>query len=224
MWVVDLADSRWDVTVAAGCLTAAERAHAERGVPEVHRRRVLLRAALRAVVGRLLGTSPALAPVRTAAGRPYVASSRRLGISCSASADLGVVAAAPGVDVGVDVQRHRAEEALEAEEEGWLTQAERRALSLLPKADRPSAVTRCWTQKEAVLKGLGVGLHVDPRPIDTPVAAAGRCGAWSISPVPVPLGYIATLAVCPGDPPPELRVATLLPEVSHDGRRRVVPV
>jgi 4'-phosphopantetheinyl transferase len=226
VWVLDLADPRWDVAAAAVCLTDGERAHAERGVPAVYRRRVLLRAGLRAVVGRLLGTSPELAPIRTVDGRPSVASTpgSQLGISCSASEEVGLIAAVPGARVGVDVQRHRADEALEAAEEGWLTESEQRALALVPEADRLAAVTRCWTQKEAVLKGRGVGLHVAPRTIDTPVAAGGRSGEWSLSPIPVPSGYIATLAVCSDDPQPEVRVTPLLPEVSDDGRRRLVRV
>jgi 4'-phosphopantetheinyl transferase len=124
---------------------------------------------------------------------------------------VGVIAAAPGAQVGVDVERHRDEDAEQAWGEGWLAEPERLALERLPRAERLRAVTRCWTQKEAVLKGRGVGLHVAPETVRTPVSAHGTCGEWSLHPVPVPAEFVASLAVRSPDPVTETRVHRLLP-------------
>jgi hypothetical protein len=60
-------------------------------------------------------------------------------------------------------------------------------------------------QKEAVLKGQGVGLWADLTRTVTPVADRGRVAGWRLLPVEVPRGYVACLA---------LRPATLLARVS----------
>nr|WP_183514191.1 4'-phosphopantetheinyl transferase superfamily protein [Modestobacter versicolor] len=213
VWVLDLTDPGWDLAAAAGCLTAPELAHAASAVPAVRRRRLLLRAGLRAVVGGILGVPPEAAPIRTDAGRPHVltGTDRSLGISCSASDGVGLIAAAADLRIGVDVQRHRDDEARQAWDEGWLAAAEQRALARLPVADRLPAVTRSWTQKEAVLKGRGVGLHVAPDTVVVPGTPTGRSGAWWLAPVPVPAGYAATLAVESATPLTDLPVLQLTP-------------
>jgi 4'-phosphopantetheinyl transferase len=198
VWRLDLADTAWDVAAETELLSRAERDRAARGVPGVQRRRILLRAALRRLLGGLLELPAHRVPIAVVDGRPHLtaaAGSTRPDVSCSASGDVGLIALAWGAPVGVDVQRHDEEEALRSFGEGWLTTAEQAALSRLPRADRLPAVTRCWTQKEAVLKGLGVGLRQSPATVGTPVADAGRCGDWSLSAVGVPPGYVGSLAV-----------------------------
>ena len=75
-----------------------------------------------------------------------------------------------------------------------------------PRPNRPSsspstlavralAATRCWTRKEAVLKGRGSGLHGPLAELvvgtaEGPVLVAG----WLVVPVPVPAGHVAALA------------------------------
>jgi 4'-phosphopantetheinyl transferase len=212
IWRIDLADATWDVEREGRLLTPAERARADLGVPAVRTRRVLVRAALRRVLGGVLGLPAGQVPLETVDGRPVLAGAG-LHLSCSAGGDVGLVAVSAGVPVGVDVQRHDPVEARRAFEEDWLTAGERAALAVLPAAERLVAVTRCWTQKEAVLKGMGVGLRRPPGSVDTPVQAAGRVGDWALAPVAVPPGSVATLALrgprLPGVvPAEELRPAT----------------
>jgi 4'-phosphopantetheinyl transferase len=95
----------------------------------------------------------------------------------------------------VDVEEHRDADAGSADDEGWLAEAERSALRLLPAERRLRATTRCWTQKEAVLKGLGVGLRQAPVSVVTPVAECGWVDDWWLTPLPVPAPHVATLAV-----------------------------
>jgi 4'-phosphopantetheinyl transferase len=49
--------------------------------------------------------------------------------------------------------------------------------------------------KEAVLKGLGLGLRQHPATVPTPVADAGQVGQWWVAPVPVAAGHVAAVAL-----------------------------
>lgn len=194
IWRIDVTDGRHEDRVAT-FLTDAERLRASRGTGSVRRRRILLRGALRQVLGALLDLPPGRVPLVEDAGRPLLANDRDVRFSCSASDGVGLVALAVGVDVGVDVQEHRHDDARAAADECWLTAAEERALGELPRAERLLAITRCWTQKEAVLKGLGLGLRGAPVTVTTPVAAGGRIGEWWAAAVPVPAGHVASVVV-----------------------------
>lgn len=79
-----------ELSRAETVLTPAELARARRGTPAVHRRRVLLRAALRSALADELGVAPGAVPVRTApSGRPASAcrasTSAARPVACSAS-------------------------------------------------------------------------------------------------------------------------------------------
>jgi 4'-phosphopantetheinyl transferase len=208
--VLDLTDPGWDLAVAAAELTESERARADRGVPSVRRRRLLVRSGLRRVLGRLLEVAPRDVPLQTVGGRPTLPGSG-LGLSCSASEGVALVAVAAGGTVGVDVQRHRDGEAADAAAESWLAPAERARLAVLPGPDRHRAVTRCWTQKEAVLKAEGTGLRRPPADVVTPVADTGRVGPWWLAPVAVPGEYVASLACDVPLGPAPLDVVRLTP-------------
>lgn len=195
VWRVDLTDDARQEAVAATHLVERERRRASAGTVAVRRRRILLRAALRQALGGLLDLPPAAVPLVEDAGRPLVDTSAALAVSCSASGPVGLVAISAGWEVGVDVQQHRDEDARAAAEEGWLAPAEELALRRLPAQARLLATTRCWTQKEAVLKGVGIGLHRRPVTVVTPVAESGRIGDWAVRTVPVPAGHVASIAV-----------------------------
>ena len=195
IWRIDLADDRRQEFAAETHLSESERRRACRGTGAVRRRRILLRAGLRQALGGLLDLPPAEVPLVEDDGRPLVGGDRQLHVSCSASGRVGLVAIVAGSEVGVDVQEHHEQDARAASVEGWLAPAEELALGRLPAAGRPLAVTRAWTQKEAVLKGLGLGLRRHPATVVTPMAAAGRVGDWVLRPVRVRPGHVATVAV-----------------------------
>jgi 4'-phosphopantetheinyl transferase len=194
IWRIDLADDRRQESVAATHLHDSERERAARGTGAVRRRRILLRAGLRQALGELLVLPPADVPLVEDDGRPLVGGDRQLHVSCSASGRVGLVAIVAGSEVGVDVQEHHEQDALAASVEGWLAPAEEIALGRLPAARRPLAVTRAWTQKEAVLKGLGRGCastrtrssHRWPRPDASGTGFSVRCescpATWRPSP------------------------------------------
>jgi len=213
VWSLDLADRGWDVARERATLTDAEADRADAGIPSVRRRRILLRAGLRRVLGGLLGLPADRVPLAVDRGRPYLTGpAGALQVSCSASGPVGLVAVVSGAAVGVDVQGHDAAQAGQAFAEDWLTPRERAGLAVLPTADRLVAVTRCWTQKEAVLKGLGVGLLRSPASVETPVSPSGRSGEWALAPVAVPAGHLAGIAVHTSSSSLPVRVAELTPE------------
>lgn len=103
--------------------------------------------------------------------------------------------------MGVDVERV-APWTPDVLDEGWLARSEQEALTRLPAAARPLAVTRAWTQKEAVLKARGTGLRDDPAATVTVVGRAeGAVAGWAVRDVPVPDGWVASLAVARDESP-----------------------
>ena len=199
-WLVDLAAAPGVVLAAERLLTDDERRRAQRGTPAVHRRRVLLRAALRIVLAEASGLAPgAVSLVPTAHGRPSPAGpgGPLLDANCSASGELGLVAIGRARRVGVDVEKVVPWSA-DISAEGWLSAAERAALQCLPVDERALAATRSWTQKEAVLKARGTGLLDDPCSVVTSVGRpSGVVAGWAVVDLPVPRGWVASLASGP---------------------------
>lgn len=86
-----------------------------------------------------------------------------------------------------------------------MSDSEQRMLQALAPQQRAAAFFNCWTSKEALLKGIGVGLsaslraievsidpHLPPRLIDAP-SEHGR-GDWQLRRVEIGGPYAATLA------------------------------
>ena len=192
VWVLDLAHPGWDIDEALRCLSPAERRRAEGAVERVRRRRILLRAGLRRVVGELLDEAPEHLEIADHGGRPVLVG-HDLQLSCSAHGDVGLLAVADG-PIGVDVAKVPNEDLATAVAEGWLTSEEARAVAGLPMERQPAALARCWAQKEAVLKAEGVGLARHPATVFTPLAEDGVCGSWWLTAVPVPSGHVAAVA------------------------------
>ena len=165
-----------------------------RGMP-----RPSLRPALLALVAEELGQDPADLVLTPRPGRPQlVGGPTDLDLSTSSSGRVGLVGLARGGRLGVDVQQLEDDDLPAAFDEGWLSVRERAAVAALgTPAARRAALTRAWVQKEAVLKGEGVGLLGDLAATETPLADRGRVGRWRLSPVTVPEGHAACVAVSP---------------------------
>ncbi|MCM2580188.1 4'-phosphopantetheinyl transferase family protein [Streptomyces meridianus] len=200
----------WALSVSAyplrpvddGILDPAERQRAARFVRPADRDRYRV-----AHVGlrRLLGAYLAAAPERIELtrepcpgcgrghGRPAVAGAP-LHFSLSHAGDL-VVFAVADAPVGVDVEEVPSPEALSGLT-GALHPVESAELDALPADARPGAFARCWTRKEAFLKGTGLGLGGEPAGVcvgagPEPLAPAG----WHLTDVAVAEGYAAACAV-----------------------------
>ncbi|HEX2770370.1 MAG TPA: 4'-phosphopantetheinyl transferase superfamily protein [Geobacteraceae bacterium] len=145
---------------------------------------------------------------RLAAGAGY----ESLSFNLSHADDRLVLAVARSRRVGIDMERM--EENLPFRQMARITFSprERGELFSLPPGEQLAAFYRCWTRKEAYLKGCGRGFSVPVDSFDVSLlpghpplllehrASPGEPAAWSLIDIPVPHGYFATLAV-EGDPP-----------------------
>jgi 4'-phosphopantetheinyl transferase len=196
------------IRVLAGWLSPAEHARKARyGLPALARRYVAGRAALRWILGTLLGMPPDAVPIeRGERGRPRLADHRRVDFNVSNTLDVAVVAVcqAPRLRVGVDLEH--AGRALNhvALARKFLTTRERAAIAGLPEDDQRRAFLRAWTCKEAMSKATGDALSAPLRHLDVRLApdlalvdgpAPYVAERWSLAAVHVPAPYIATLAL-----------------------------
>jgi 4'-phosphopantetheinyl transferase len=108
--------------------------------------------------------------------------------------------------VGIDVECLRGKGVSEGLIEYCMSDRERRTLNTLPKEKQIAAFFKCWTSKEAWLKGLGVGLtlplkaievSIDPdQPAQLLAAPPELCpGDWRLSTLEFSAPYAATVAV-----------------------------
>jgi 4'-phosphopantetheinyl transferase len=168
------ADLRATSDSLADLLSAAERARAERILGERAKLRwTRARGTLRALLGRYLGSDPrALRLTVTANGKPTLidhadatAGSERspgthtaLSFNVSHSGWLALYAFTRTGEVGVDIEVVRKPIDAVALALRALGPAEARRLARLDSAIRQKEFLRAWTQYEAKLKHLGVGI------------------------------------------------------------------
>jgi 4'-phosphopantetheinyl transferase len=189
-------------------LSEEERARCAAFVHEADRDRYrVAHTALRRELAAHLGTDPAAVPFTREAcplcdgphGRPAVPGNP-VYFSLSHAGDV-VLLAFDEVPVGADVEAYPAA-AVVAETASALHPRERAEIGRLPSADRPSAFARCWTRKEAYLKGTGAGLGEDPSVTYVgSLAVPARVPGWTLVDAAVPDGYAAAVAVARPDSP-----------------------
>lgn len=183
-------------------LDGAERARADALVRETDRAAYV---AAHAVLRRLLGAYLRVAPAQVLCvrepcpccggdhGRPAIAGAP-LHYSLSRSGGL-VLAGFASVRIGVDIEEVPSPGTVDSVVHA-LHPDERDELLWQPDSERPGAFARCWTRKEAYLKGTGTGLAEDP---SLTRVGAGREPAgvrgWSLADVPVPGPYRAACAL-----------------------------
>ncbi|HET6861264.1 MAG TPA: 4'-phosphopantetheinyl transferase superfamily protein [Streptomyces sp.] len=161
---------------ALALLSAEERARiAGAADPAAGSRYAAVRLAVREVLHGYLGVAPGrirFAPTPCCRcgserhGRPRIAwPPTALHLSVSRSGPHWLLAVAAGGPVGVDVERHRAVDVARMAP-ACLTASERSQMAGADEPVRTRAFFRCWTRKEAVLKGCGVGLAADLAALD----------------------------------------------------------
>lgn len=124
--------------------------------------------------------------------------------SLSHSGPDWLCAVADGTAVGADVERLR-RQVPPGLHEAVLSPAERSYLTSRPPETWPAEFARCWTRKEAVVKGSGVGVATDLRRVevrpDRATALVGHRGAeggpdtWAVRDLPAGPGHRAAVAV-----------------------------
>lgn len=201
LWIVSL-DVPGRAERLATLLSAEERARAARyRDPRDARRSIVARAVLRLLVGRGLGLGPADVPLRLGpAGKPALADdAASLRFNVAHSRGLAVYVLAHHREVGIDVEHVPARMSLAPLVGRILTLDERAALAQLPERAQPEMLLRYWTRKEAVLKGEGVGLGMEPKRIGTLRRIATIAGAssrrWVLRDLHPAAGYVGALAV-----------------------------
>ncbi|MFF7729528.1 4'-phosphopantetheinyl transferase family protein [Streptomyces sp. NPDC008001] len=186
----------------ARILDAGERERAAAFVRDQHRERYIAsHVGLRLLLGAYLGTDPAaVVLVREPCpgcggphGRPAAAGAP-LHFNLSHAGDVALFAFAD-TPVGADVEQVQPAEVVD-EVARVLHRTETAELAALPAAQRPDAFARCWTRKEAYLKGTGTGLSENPSVtyVGTGPEPASPAG-WTLSDVPAVPGYAAAVAV-----------------------------
>ena len=173
---------------------------------EVGRRWLISRGALREILAAQLGTSPSSVRLKLGPhGRPGidpVAHQTKLDFNLSHSGDLALVATARGQRVGVDVERlRRGRDPLRVADR-YFSAAEVKAMRAFAENDRPMEFLRYWTAKEALAKGLGLGLQAPwgelelaPQPDGTMVPVRLARDWRLVELTDLPSGYCGALAV-----------------------------
>lgn len=201
------APSLW---ACARVLDADERARADRLHSAEHRRHfVAAHGFLRTVLGRHLALPPET--IRFASGphgKPVLvppSGDETVRFNLSHSHGLALCAVARGREVGIDIERVRAEVAALGIAGRFFSPGEQTALRALPAAAVHPAFFRLWTCKEAYVKATGAGISRALRTIEVQLGArAPRLRAaddphtqtrWSLRELWPARGYAAALAV-----------------------------
>ena len=128
------------------------------------RRFVARRGALRALLGRRLGASPAaLHYACNAYGKPTLPTAG-LRFNLSHSDGVALIALADGREIGCDIERREPRRAGPDIAAAFFAASEQQALAALDPRCRIEGFFNCWTRKEAYLKARGWGLAV---PLDS---------------------------------------------------------
>jgi 4'-phosphopantetheinyl transferase len=147
-------------------LSRDERAKAIRFRRDGDRERyVVSHAMLRLVLSHYVGAPPAeLEFAIEAHGKPRLGPIpvSNLSFNLAHSGDLALLAISRGPAVGVDLEAIRDDVDVPALARSVLSKAELRVLRAAPLERQRSLFFRSWVRKEAVLKGCGVGLALEP--------------------------------------------------------------
>jgi len=190
-------------------LSAEERCRADAFAFERDARRFIIsHAVLRTLLGRAAGIAPVELSFQGEPGlKPVLEASlsRPLHFSVSRSEELVLIGLASR-PIGVDIEWLGKTVDTEVMSDFVLSDRERAAFRWLDPSDRQRAFLQCWTQKEAYLKAVGLGLSVSPATVEVgfgseeaaglkTIAGDSRAAAcWYIDLVVPREGYIGAVA------------------------------
>jgi 4'-phosphopantetheinyl transferase len=121
-------------------------------------------------------------------GKPFVAGAEALSFSVSHSGDSALIAVAQDATVGIDIEAIRPRPNLAKLAARVLDPVAHAAFSTAPDDEQLVVFLRAWTEKEAYLKAIGLGIATDLRAVEIP-------DAWTVEPLDALPTYVATLAV-----------------------------
>ena len=143
-------------------------------------------------------------------GKPFLSGEHvkhGLSFNLSHSGDLAILALCEGCELGIDLEQLREDLPFKAMAQQFFSLREQADLFSLPAGLQPAAFYRCWTRKEAYLKGVGSGFSqpadicdVSLFPDQPPVLIAHQTNPtqpskWSLIDLDVPQGFCAALAI-----------------------------
>lgn len=215
LYALPLPDDPAELARLAPLLSADETARADQLLDRRRRDRWRTgRALLRRTLAGYLEQEPAQLRFGYGThGKPFLVGEEGphgLRFSLSHAGELLLVAVAVNDELGIDLERLEEGIAFREMARRFFSAREREELFALPPADQLAAFYRCWTRKEAYLKGCGSGFaqpadrfDVTLCPGEPPALVAhrgdaGETGRWRLVDLPVPSGYCAALA-CPGE-------------------------
>jgi 4'-phosphopantetheinyl transferase len=205
VWWLSLVPERRGVEREAETLTREERERAARFRFARDRDRFVLgRSFLRTLLGTYTGEDPSRVRLgETEAGKPFLAERADVHFNISHCEDRGVLAVA-GRPVGVDLERVREVADAEAIAVKMFGDAEVEALRAYSAAERSEAFLRCWTRKEAFVKGKGVGLSTPLRSFEVSLDRVAETmllvreapdSEWAVQDLEAPAGWVGALAI-----------------------------
>ncbi|MEO6966795.1 MAG: 4'-phosphopantetheinyl transferase superfamily protein [Acidobacteriaceae bacterium] len=196
--------SHWEI------LSEEEALRARRFVfPRDRDRYVRAHATMRTLLGGYSGVSPAtLSFSANAYGKPEIKSGntpRPVRFNLTHSDATAALAVSDSYDLGIDIEHVRPIEAAIAEDH--FSTRELRTLRSLPSEQWLQGFYRCWTSKEALLKGEGMGLNlpldgfdVEVHPKRPPALLAVRpqakiASTWRLAELTPAQDILGTLAI-----------------------------
>jgi 4'-phosphopantetheinyl transferase len=130
--------------------------------PLLRQRFIAGRGILRAILGRYLDMPPQTIHFDyTAHGKPFLQQSEGQGwlhFNVTHAEGMALYAIACEHEVGIDIEAQRQMTDAISIAERFFSPLENQMLRALPLPEQPIAFLRCWTRKEAYIKGLGIGL------------------------------------------------------------------
>lgn len=160
LWAIER-DREVDLAQLTRWLSPAERHRADR-LKVAPRREAFLynRAMLRRILASYADLEPSEVPLTaTASGKPvWDPATPSLTFNLTHHQDHAMLAVSTERAVGIDVESLDARTDYAALARQTLSSRELQQYEQLPAEERPAAILRAWTRKEALLKAIGVGL------------------------------------------------------------------
>lgn len=191
-------------------LSPEEQARAKRFLVEPPRRAfILTRGTLRLLLGKYLDRAPGDLSFRyTEFGKPLLNESNELRFNVSHTDGVALLAFVMGPELGVDVEKIRPVRDLKDLANRFFSVSERQKLNELESEDElHTAFFRCWTRKEAYIKGKGEGLSIPLHQFDVSLEPdatqaliatrpdASEVSRWLVRDVGLDPSYVAALAI-----------------------------
>ena len=211
---LDLPDA--EVSSCREWLTTVEQQRASRFLSANKCREfTVTRASLRRILAQTIGTDPSCINIaHEQHGRPYLSNYGQadgIQFSVTHSFDQAMIAVTQGRQIGVDIERVRADIDHEGLSRRFFSPSEYEALQHYSELNRLRAFFAVWTRKEAVVKAHGEGIALGLKQFDVsvdpdlpPSVLATRWDRtdipeWSLFNLQSDAPYFASLAVSGGD-------------------------